>query len=370
MPVEGVNAAFQAQVQQSANIQGAQGAKTVFMGHTVAVETSPASLLADAAEELGFSVDRTKDFALEQRKQRESTEIGERLLKLYLVLMQQTGKSEQLNQVVDTLKRLSDRTAMQRALLDVFKDPSDGAAALRYALDAFETDPAISADQKKELQALADDFNRENAQSIRLGMQGALAGENFPELGTCDETRDLYRHTVGDFSDVNEGFSEIKAKYGEKFDLAMVFLFSALSADIQTETPSMGRAHLESIHHKLGLVRLTQSVYLLCEQTIDRWQNVHQVRVVMTPMALLEYFMTLREKNFLSAMQIENIVKEASPPDIEHEVLFTQDLLSLTRQLPSDFFEDESKRAALMTAVQEAVNHAVDREDEWLASLE
>ena len=49
MPVEGVNVAFQAQVQQSADIQGAQGAKTVFMGHTVAVETSPASLLADAA---------------------------------------------------------------------------------------------------------------------------------------------------------------------------------------------------------------------------------------------------------------------------------------------------------------------------------
>lgn len=53
------------------------------MGHQVSVAESPASLLADAAEELGFSVDRTKDYELSRRKQRESSEVSRELLERY-----------------------------------------------------------------------------------------------------------------------------------------------------------------------------------------------------------------------------------------------------------------------------------------------
>ena len=370
MPIDGIHAAFQAQTQAAQSAQTAQGAKSVFMGHAVAVETSPASLLADAAEELGFAVDRTKDYELHERKQRESSEIGRRLLELYQIQMQKAGKSEQMDQLVDSLKRLADRKAMQRALVDAFKDPADGSAALQFALDAFDLDPSVTAEQKTELKALIADYNRENAEAIKLGIQGALAGENYPELGGMDATRDLYRQTVGEFSGVQEVFSEIKDKYGARFDEAMNFLFAAISADIESETPSMGRAHLESVHGKLGLVRLTQSVYTLCEQTVERWKSVHKVDTPMTAMGLLERVMTLRSQNFLSAMQIDAVVRAAMPPDLEHEVLFTQDLLAMVRQMPTEFFEDDGKRMTMLSAVQDAVDQAVQREDEWLASME
>ena len=58
------------------------------------------------------------------------------------------------------------------------------------------------------------------------------------------------------------------------------------------------------------------------------------------------------------------------PPDIEHEVLFLQELLNTVRKFPVPLFDDENGRMTVMDAVQSAVDQAIEREDEYLASLE
>ena len=334
----------------------ASSAKSVFMGHTVSAAESPMSMLADAAEEIGFAVDKTKDYEIARRKERQSAEAGKKLLAQYRLQMQQAGKSDQINTLVESLKHLKDPKAMERRVAEAFGDPADAWAALEEAREAFEKETALTQDPKDALAHCT---------------QGAVSAAGFPDIGGPDVGRDLYRQTVGEFSSVSEVFSEIKSKFGASFDRAMDFLFAALSADIASDDPSMEMRHLEGVHEKLGLVRLTQSGYRLCEEMMSRWQKVHGVKnSPLSAMDLLGSLMQLRGVRYLGADRIDAICSRAQPPDIEREVLFHQDLLSTIRRMPPALFDGDEGLATVVGAAQHSLDAAVEREDEYLASLE
>lgn len=342
----------------------------VFLGHAVKVAESPASLLADAAEELGFSVDRTKDYELERRKERSGVDDAKRLFELCQRLMEKAGKSEKLNDLIEHLKHADGRKALERAIEEAFPDPTDRWTAMRSTLEAFEGDPSVPEHLTAELRSLSDNYFKENAVAVRLGIPAALASEHFPEAGSVDEARDLYRETVGEFSSVSEVHAEIRAKYGDRFEAALDFLFAAIGADIASETPSTGRAHLESVHAKLGLVRLAQSGWKICEDLLTRWRTVHGGETPLDASTLLGDLLALRERGPIAPGRIEAICAKARPRDIEHEVLFAQELLGALRKFPSALFEDDAGRMSVLDAVQSHVDATIAREDEWLASLD
>ena len=372
MAVDGINGSqFQANFGATGGTQAAAQQTGVLMGHVVEVADSPESLLADAAEELGFAVDSTDDYELEERKERDSSEIGKRLMELYRVQMERLGKTQEADDLVAFLKRCSGRQAMRQAVASRYGEPSEAWGMLSYALEAFENDPEVSPEQRAELKSVLEDFTAEHSTEIRMGIQGALAGENYPEVGGAEGGATFYRQTVGEFSDVNEVFKNIKTRYGDNFDQAMDFLFAAISADIGCETPSMDKTHLESVHGKLEVVRLTQSAFRLCEKTVERWQGISGVKDgSITAMGLLEDIVALRGQSYIGPTQINAIVQKAKPADLEKEVLFVQELLTLTRQFPVALFDNEEGRMTVMDAVQAAVDDAVQREDDYLASLE
>jgi len=354
----------------SASAQQDVAAKGSFMGHAVSQVTTPESLLASAAEELTFAVDTTDDFELEERKERDKKlQAQDERVKMYQELMHEVGKGEQINQLRDSLKT---RAAGQRTLdkaREYFSDPSDAWAALREIAEELKSagsDPALL----REVEEAIGELEAQEGPAIRSGVQGALAARGFPDLGSPDEMRDLYRQTVCEFGAVIDVFSHVMQEYEGDFQKAMDFLFAALSADIAADVPSMGRSHLESVHGTLGKVRLTQSAYRLCEDVMMRWEGLHHVKQGpngLTSMKLLGEILSLNEKRFLSGTQVESIMQKASAPDIEHEVIFLQELLSASRKFPVALFGDDAGRMKILDAMQEAVDKAVDREDEWLA---
>ncbi len=153
------------------------------------------------------------------------------------------------------------------------------------------------------------------------------------------------------------------------FDKAMDFLFSALGNDLATDVPSMETTHLESVHASLEQVRLLQSTHVQCERLLQRWQDVHGIQCGLPPMELLGDLVGLRNERFLGATQISRIAAKAKAPDIEREVLFLQELLNMARNLPVQLFDGEQGRMKVIDAVQESVDEAIRREDEYLASL-
>ena len=371
MPIDAIQNPF-GNFSQQGPAPAAAGESGSFMGCTVQVAPTPEELLADAAEELSFSADKTEDFELEERKEKNKAALDrDDRVRLYQELMHQAGKSEQMGKLRDSLRAREDsRRAIDKAR-EYFSDPSDAWAALLEIGDEFRKggDHALA----RAVEEAAAELEEREGPAIRAGIQGALAARGFEDVDGADALRDLYRQTACSFTTVGEVFEDIQRSYGGDFDRAMDFLFSALSADIASDAPSMGREHLEGVHESLGKVRLTQSAFKLCERMIGRWEDVHGVKPAqdgLTAMDLLREIITLKDTRFLGAMHVEPLAQKAKAPDIEHEVLFLQELLNTARNFPPAFFDDDQGRMKVLDAVQEAVDQAIAREDEYLAGQE
>jgi len=369
MAIESVASQFQTVFSTHAQ-QDAGAAKGSFMGHAVTQAQTPESLLADAAEELAFSVDTTDEFELEERKERDKAAQAQAdRVRMYQELMHEAGKGEQINHLKDSIRARADARAALAKAREYFPDPSDAWAALQEIADELR-ESGVDEEQLKAVREAIDQLEQAEGPAVRSGIQGALAARGFPELGGADEMRSLYRQTVCEFGSVMDVFSHVQKNYEGNFDKAMDFLFAALSADIAADVPSMGSRHLESVHDTLGKVRLTQSAFRLCEDVIVRWENVHGMKQGpggLNAMTLLGDVIGLGEKKFLSGMQVEGIMRKSGARDPEQEVLFLQELINASRRFPSALFGDDAGRLKVISAMQDAVDSAVAREDEWLA---
>ncbi len=354
---------------------GAQGGGEVagsFMGHAASLIADPMSLLADAAEELTFSVDSTDEFELSEREEEDKAlKAQEERVKLYKELMHEAGKSEELNQLVDGLIKAKTRNEALRQAQERFPDSSDAYAALDFALDELKKRGA----DPEAIQAVQDaqsDLLSAEGPAVRAGIQAMLGAQGLEDLDSGESLRGLYRRAVCDFAGVNEVFDHLLEKYGPaKFDEAMGFLVRTLGTDLAADVPSMEKTHLENVNANLGLVRLLQSAYAQCDRVMERWHDVHGIAdCKLDSRALLGRVLDLREDNFISAAQINSIVAEAMPPDLEREVLFLQELLQMTRSLPSQLFDGHSGHMKVLDAVQDAVDNAIEREDAFYSAQE
>lgn len=365
-------------VQQSRDGTAAAGAGVMtgsLMGREAVKVDSPMSLLADAAEELTFAADTTDKFELSDRKERRKTEnsLIERV-QLYQEMMHQAGKSREMDQLTQRLKLMESREQVLGEARQRFPDPSDAWAALAESLATLEKEGAPEA-VLAGIRGAMTDLEQQSGPAIRAGIYGALAASGVEGLGEADELRDLYRQTVLDFGNVNEVYAHVLERFGESgFGQAMDFLFRALGNDLGSDAPSMEKTHLEHVHGSLGQVRLLQSAHTLCDKMLERWESVHGVQGVrdgsLKPMDLLGEIVALRNERFLGAMNIDKIASRAKAPDIEREVLFLQEMLNMTRSFPSQLFDGDQGRMKVLDAVQEAVDNAVAREDEFLAAQE
>ena len=131
MAIESIANQFQTMFSAQAE-QGASAAQGSFMGHAVVQAATPESILADAAEELAFSVDTTDEFELEERKERDKAAQAQvDRVRMYQELMHEAGKGEQISQLRDSIRAQADaRHALDKAR-EYFPDPSDAWAALQ-----------------------------------------------------------------------------------------------------------------------------------------------------------------------------------------------------------------------------------------------
>lgn len=364
-----------ANLNQSLNTSTADSVMSgALFGHAAVTVESPMSLLADAAEELTFCVDTTDDFELSERKERKGTEdaMAERV-ELYRELMQQAGKSEELASMKERLRSSQGKENALREAQSHFPDPSDAWAALSDTLKEFETDESITSETLESIRAAIADLEASHGVAIQTGIHGALSAAGYVDaanLGGVDALRNLYRDTLCDFTTVEDAFTHLHETYGDAdFDTAMTFLLQTLGNDLASSIPSMNETHLEHVNANLGQARLLQSAHSLCTNMLDRWVKVHDVTdSPLTSMSLLKQVVALRSENYLGAMHIDRIAAQAKAPDIEHEVLFLQEMLRMARNVPTQLFDGTQGRMRLIDAVQDAVDKAIEREDAFLAA--
>jgi type III secretion protein W len=337
-------------------------------GYQVKAAESPLASLADAAEELTFGVDNTKELALKERKAKEGGNASflEKVAE-YQALMEQARGRDQLELLYAFLKNNRDpQAALSKAKEWAGNDPGLAWAALRQAREALKDEaPAVALEA---IDKALEELEAREVPAIRAGIQGTLEGQAHPGLGTPLELGATYRQTVCAFYDnIEDVFAFVLEKYGaDQFEAGLDFLFRSLANDLESDQRSHEKAHLEAVGASLGKARIINGAHALVARLLDRWQGVHGVQGEWTPMSFLREVLRLKKNNYLAARDIDALLVRAKAPDIEREVLFLQEFLGTARSFSPLFFEGDEGRMKFIAAAQESLDLAIAREDEAL----
>jgi len=342
-------------------------------GYEIKASDNPLELLADSAEELTFAHDNTKELDLKERKVKDSRfdQMVEKVAK-YQELMAKSGHKNNLERLAEFLKtNQNPRDLQDQALKEFGGDPALAWAALKELRSDLEgsAPPELLA----ALEKAADELESLKGPEIKAGLTGTLAGLDHPGLGGPFELGSDYRRTTCEFYDrPEEMFAFILEKFGPaRFEEAVEFLFRSLGDDLASDQPSHGQAHLEAVGAGLGQARVLNGAHALSARLVERWRSVHQVAdSSLTPLDLVQSFLRAKNQRFLGPDDFKPLAQLAKPPDIEREVLFYQELLGTVRLFSPQFFDGPESRMKVMDTVQEAVDLAITREDEYLAGLE
>jgi type III secretion protein W len=342
-------------------------------GYEVRVSSDPLDLLADAAEELTFGQDNTKELDLKERKaksDRQSSMVDK--IDRYQELMARSGQKSSLERLMGAMKNARDaQKAWDQALEEFGGDPTLAWAALKQIKADLEgqAPPEVLA----TLEQAALELESRHGGAIRAGLAGTLAAQEHEGLGQIWELGADYRQTVRDFYDrPDDMFAFIQDKYGpDRFEEALDFLFKSLGDDLASDQPSFGSAHLEAVGAGLGQARVLNGAHAIFGRLLERWDTVHQVPdCELKPLDLVREFLKIKNQRFLSPDDLAPLATAARAPDIEREVLFLQELLGTVRLLSPQFFEGTENRLKVLETVQEALDRTIAREDEYLASLQ
>ena len=282
----------------------------------------------------------------------------------YRELLREKGIDEKTDALVQVLKRGADVQGFLEKAREFFPDPADAFAAL--------TDMAYDQPDDPIIKAALTELESVNGQEIRASIDWALAGTSFPDLGAPLELKNDYTRVAIDFPGALETLGYILERYGEDgFDRGVDFLLKALGDDLASGHPSADKTALESVTGQLGRVRTLNGVRALGQKLAERWDTLKgDSGSKLTDIDFLKFVMEGAKETLPGASIAEPLVKLASPPDIELEVLFRQELLKSVKSVSVQTFSGPESRGRLMEALQDGLDLDVAREDEWLAAME
>jgi type III secretion protein W len=354
--------------------QTAGTAKGVFMGAEVAQAESPMSLLADAAEELTFSLAEKEESRLDERKEKSGPKSSRDLLvqaaeKLLQRLDEQTGRALNHLERLFRARNNAELSELMQALGEVLeregrgRDPADQFILLAGLKERLGPGYALAGTLDSALDSLA---SREHS-AIASGLAVDVSARDFAELGEGRELRGVYRSVVADFTSPRDVLTRLLKQFGPgHLDKGLDFLMTALGQELSSAAPSAEKTQLKALTGDLAAVRVLGLVHARCSSLLDRLERAHGVKSPLEPEKLLDAVLALRDNQFAGSYDFERLVSMAAIPDTERKVLFLQDMLQGLRDLPDLFYEGNETRLRVQDAAQTALDEAVRQEEEEL----
>lgn len=348
-----------------------QGGTGKLIGKAMVQVISPQSVLQDAMEELSFQFNKSDDFALKNRKERNQADRFKDRLKAFRKIADEAtpDADEKLMHSLEEGKEKPD--TILEEVLEQYKEPAAAWAALDRAREKLAKQPGKGEIIKQIDNAIALLDKRYGA-AIRAGICGTLtAAQNYVSLGDVQDLGATYRKSVLEFTKVVDLYSYIESKYGKNFDKAIEFLYNSLSADLACDEPSSDKVTLERANQNLGKLRVFQSAHSICDKQMNRWENVYNIKNAnMNGLELLGKILKLGQENFIGSSEVNYIVDNSNPPDIEHRIYFLQELLNNLRSFSPLVFDEPAGRERVIEAVQGCVDKVVEEEDAMLQQQE
>jgi type III secretion protein W len=346
----------------------------LFMGAKVTQELDPMSLLADAAEELTFSLSEGEETRLDARKEKVGADEKRRFdpfLEAARKIVREVD--EKFDQPLNHLERLfkTRNNAALLELMDALKqssgqgdepDPADQFILLVGLKDRLGGEHPLAGTIDQALENLAE----KRTFAVASGLAVDLAAQDFAELEDTD-LRATYRSVVADFASPREAMTALRARFGDdNLGNGLNFLMTVLGNELASAGPSVEKSQLKALTGDLAVVRVLGIAHARCAAVLDRLDKKHGVTSRMGSEQLLDSVLAARDNQYAGSLDFQRVVQQTGTPDTEREVLFLQDLLQGLRDLPDLFYESHEARQRVQGALQNALDDAVRREEEEL----
>ncbi len=339
-----------------------------YRGERVIQPDDPLSMLKDAAEELTFAASEKMEKSLAKRKAKgKDLSTIEQIAKAqqYLQKIRSMENAEKLAAFLQSLKKQAFLTAKQllERTKQTFKDVSDQYAALMFVQEALEEEGGFAELQGALNEAMVEAMN-ENGSAIRAGLNIAATAASYRELGDLNGLREFYRQTILGYETLSDTYGAIIEKHGEQhFTEALSFLLKALGDDFSAKGPSIPPVELKSVIDDMYRLEVLSGLHEDCGELVRRIRQRAVLKEGYADHWLMRTVLKLKSEKWLRSNQVIALGQDMGLRDITAEIYFLRELRELVRLIPLKAYEDPANREKLMDAVQEALDDAINREE-------
>jgi type III secretion protein W len=339
-----------------------------YRGLQVVQQIDPMALLAEMLEELSFAASEHEEKNIQERKpvREEKGQFSGRTSRFAVGKLKDLNKQD-LDQFLQSLrqKNIEKQGEVRPLIAALFKSPLHQHAALQYAREEYGENPALLA----ALDSLATELEEAYGPEIRAGYNiASVPAEGL--AGGQAELRALYADTVLDCKSLEEAMHKLVDRYGaDNFSTAVSNLFKAVSADCSAAAPSLAPARLQTLMDDMYQLEVLGNTYRDCAALLDKVRSEHPPcpgAALATAKAedIMRPVFRLKDDHLVQPSQVATLMPFLQgSPDPVCDVHISQGVKDIVRKMPHRVFSDNDKRQALLNAVQQLVDAAVEREE-------
>lgn len=339
----------------------------VYRGEQIRVQDTATSVLDSAKEE----ITATGSEKAEARKSLSERRIGtDRQLpvqsleeiKAYLDAMKRGDEQSKLEEFAKAVLQRKGGNPREQAR-QAFDDPTDQFVALQFALgqaQASGADPDLIAD----LQDAIDELEEDHGPRIWSGLNSAQAAAAFATTAAeASQFRGTYRDVVLGAEGLAKTLDLLVERHGaQSLPTIVPSLIQALGDDLAALRPSREPEHLQAVLQDLYHLEVAVTVLDGAKELSTALATRHGM-APFDPVALMKETIALTGERWVSASRFNGLADKLGVSDPTARIQFLTGMKNLLRELPVKVFPDPDARQTLINAVQEALDAAIDVEE-------
>ena len=348
----------QGQPQASGNLRG-----------EFVIPTTAESILTDAAEEITFAhSEKAEEKNLEKRKIDPNTH--ERLMRIEDIhkLLEEAHAERDQAKMLALAKRILNLGGIgaQQQARESFADPARQFMALHYALELAQQEGAAQSVIDR-IQDAIEELVLQAGPRIDAGLNslGAL-GAATTSAESVEALQAAYTDMVLGQASLADTLNSLLEQFdGRDFAKGLQSMIRALGDDLSATRPSVAPERLQALISDLYQLEVTQTLLERCDEVSAVMQREH-AKPPAAPAEMLRKLVELTNERWVGANQFSRLAEQFDYRDDTAQIRFLTELKSVLRDLPVKVFSDSDSRQTLLTALQDALDAAIDREEEGL----
>lgn len=339
-----------------------------FRGEQVTVKDA-ASALADAAEEISLhNSEKVEQKKFGERECKAEHPLGLQKIEEITAYLEIAQAFEDPKKLADLAKRMQSSQENPRELArQQSQDPARQFMLLQYALVEGQANGASTA-ALDDIRDVLGDLEMEAGPQIRAGLNtiGTAAKLEHTEQGIAN-FQGTYRDVVLGDSSLAQTLKLVLNRLGgaEGEDLAKGIqgMIKALGADLSAARPSTDNNRLHALVQDLYQLEVASTVMDSCRDLTSLLDKKHMTRGLQ-PAVLMNELINVTGEKWVGATRFTGMADKLGVMSVGAQIAFHAATKIMLRDLPPKVFPDPESRQAILNAAQDALDVAIDKEEE------